>query len=276
MRSDLHLGEFEPQRLPATGFIAALQTSVRVWQAVMLRETRTRFGRTALGFLWALLEPALFIAMFLSIRVIIKVKFPAFGDNFALFMASGIIVVRYYTAIAGRSLAAISSNRALLTYPIVRIPDVIIARALLETVTMLLVTLIFWVMISLIEVHRVIHHPLTFAAGLAVTTFLAWGVGIFNAVLAALWQTWQRIYPLLSLPIMITSGIFYLPVTMPEDAKRILAWNPVLHCVEWIRTGIYLDYMPVLDQSYPILFGAIAMTIGLALEKLFRRVILRS
>jgi capsular polysaccharide transport system permease protein len=268
-------GGFGPWQSPEAGFVTALRTSARVWHALMLRETRARFGRNALGFLWALIEPAVFIVLFLAIRVVALERYPAFGENAILFFASGIIAYRYYAAIAGRTLTAITSNHALLTYPVVRPADVIIARALLETVTMLIVTLLFWGMLSLIEEQRIIHHPATFALGLAAMTFLAWGVGTFNAVFARLLPAWERIHPLLGLPLLIASGIFYLPVTMPENIKIVLFWNPILHCIEWIRIGIYLDYLPLLNRPYPIAFGAIALVLGLSLERMFRRIILR-
>ncbi len=279
MRSDLHpgsglQGEFSPRHQPATGFVAALQTSVRVWHALILRETRSRFGRNALGFLWALVEPVALIALFLVLRSIL-LKFAVFGESAILFMAIGLIVFRYYAAIAGRTLIAISSNQALMTYPVVRPPDVIIARVLLETITMLVVTLIFWFVLVLVEEGRIIYHPATFGVGVIVTTFLAWGVGTFNAVVSHLVPTWRQIYPMLQMPLFIGSGIFYLPVTMPEDIKRILVWNPILHCVEWVRMGIYLDYLPLLDHTYPIIFGAVALTLGLGMERLFRGIILR-
>ncbi|MDH3194850.1 MAG: ABC transporter permease [Hyphomicrobiales bacterium] len=280
MRSDQHPGDdfpgdLRPRQQPEISFAAALRTSVRVWQAIVLRETRSRFGRNALGFLWALIEPAIFICLFILVRILIREKFPAFGENPVLFFASGIILYRYYSAIAGRSLSAISANQALLTYPIVRPADVIIARAALETFTMLLVTVIFWIILTLIEEQRVIFHPVTFMIAMAATTFLAWGVGVFNAVFARLVPTWQRIYPLFGLPLLISSGIFYLPISMSEEIKNLLVWNPILHCVEWVRVGIYLDYVPLLDRPYPIIFGAIALTLGLGMENLFRREILR-
>ena len=49
-------------RPPPTIF-AALQTQVRVIQALIIRETRTRFGEARLGYGWALLEPVLHILM---------------------------------------------------------------------------------------------------------------------------------------------------------------------------------------------------------------------
>lgn len=240
----------------------------------MLRETRTRFGRSTFGFLWALLEPLIFIGIFIMVRTVVREAYPSFGESIVIYVASGVIVFRFYSAIAGRTLAAISSNLALMAYPVVHPPDLIVARALLETVTMVLVMVVFWGMLSLIEEHRVIYHPVTLLVAMGVTTFLAWGIGIFNAVLSRLVPTWQRIHSFLQLPLFIGSGIFYLPVTMPEEIKAILAWNPVLHCVEWVRTGIYLDYLPLLDRPYPIVFGAVALVLGLGMERLFRREIM--
>ena len=57
----------ERPRPPLPGFGERLRTQCRVIQALIVRETRTRFGDAKLGYGWALLEPILHITMLSAI-----------------------------------------------------------------------------------------------------------------------------------------------------------------------------------------------------------------
>ena len=84
--------------------------------ALILRETKTRFGQSKFGYLWALLEPAAFVLMFVIIRSAISTATP-FGESVVLFMVPGLIIMRVFTAVSGGMMAGISANKALLAYP---------------------------------------------------------------------------------------------------------------------------------------------------------------
>ena len=57
-------------------------TQLQVVHALLLRETKTRFGANQLGYLWALIEPSLVIAMF----AIVYGAFGALGGFLAMQM----------------------------------------------------------------------------------------------------------------------------------------------------------------------------------------------
>ena len=47
-------------------FFQALAVQGRVISALTLRETRSRYGNSKLGFFWALFEPAAHVAVFMA------------------------------------------------------------------------------------------------------------------------------------------------------------------------------------------------------------------
>ncbi|MDA1237308.1 MAG: ABC transporter permease, partial [Acidobacteria bacterium] len=100
---------------------------------------------------------------------------------------------------------------------------------------------------------------------------LGFGFGTLNAVVISLWDSWQHIEKILTRPLFFLSGIFYIPSTLPPKAIAIIKWNPVLHLVEWVRTGYYPNYeSTVLDKTYPIGIAMILILFGLAGERLYR------
>lgn len=251
-------------------FLQRLRSMGRVLVALMLRETKTRFGRSRFGYVWAIVEPIVYITFFLTIRTFIARGAGAFGESLMLFLMTGLITVRVFLAVSSFTSAAILSNRALLAYPPVKPIDVVVSRFLLESLTMLFVVVVFYSALAIVDERNVVPNHVAFAFGLSATFLLAAGVGMFNAVVSVLVPTWQRVWALLRLPLFILSGIFYLPSELPPQAQAVLWWNPVLHCVEWVRTGTYVTYDPLLDTYYPLSFGALFLVGGLTLERVYR------
>jgi len=97
----------------------AALTQARVVGALMLRETRIRYGRSKAGYLWALLEPAAYVTA-LSTMFHMSGARPPFGNSMALFFSLGILSFFTYRSIAAQLTGAFNANEALLNFPIVK------------------------------------------------------------------------------------------------------------------------------------------------------------
>ena len=76
---------------PPPGFLETLRTQLRVIHALIIRETRTRFGDAKLGYGWALLEPILHILMLSLVFAVMMRGRPPIGEEFFIFYYTGII-----------------------------------------------------------------------------------------------------------------------------------------------------------------------------------------
>ena len=244
----------------------------RVWMALVLRESKTRFGRNRFGFAWALVEPLVYVGGFFMIRSFLEQSIP-FGQDLALFLVTALLAFRMFLAIASRGLSAIVANLALIAYPPVKPLDVIVARVILETLTMYVIWAISLTLLSMMVEGRIIASHTRFFVAMASLTFLSLSVATFNGVVAVLWPTWERIWGIVRFPLLILSGIFFVPLSMPPAMQAVLAWNPILHAIEWLRTGIYMTYEPLLSIPYLLGFSTVALCIALVLERGYRYVI---
>lgn len=263
------MGKVLEPYVPADSFPERLALMSRVIVAIILRETKTRFGRNQLGIIWALIEPIVYVGAFAVIRSVTRDAIP-FGQDIALFLVSGLLTFRTFTALVSRSTSAIAANRALLAYPPVKPLDFIFARVILETIVMIFVWVVFLIILSMTADTQLIYHYDTFLIALCATFYLGLGIGVFNGTLSVVVPAWERIWSLLRLPLMLISALFFVPNLMPPWVQSIIYWNPVLHCVEWVRVGIYLTYDPMLSPFYVIGFSSIALCVGLALERGYR------
>ncbi|MDX8349442.1 ABC transporter permease [Cognatiyoonia sp. IB215446] len=250
-------------------FWPAFVETLRVTKAMVQREAITRYGSSRLGYLLAFVEPTLYFLAFILLRTFIRDKVP-FGESAVLFLISGFITVRVFIMVSRRIMFSITANRTLMVFPSVTPLTAMTARAAIETFTMSTILVVFYFFIIIGSESTRINDlvEITFAAlALFVLTI---GVGFLNAVIVSLFPSYRMIYSIMSLPLLITSGVFYVPALLPIELANIIAWNPVLHCVEWFRVAIYIDYVATLDKSYPVQLGLICGGIGIIFSRAFR------
>ena len=243
----------------------------RVLVSLVLRETRATFGTSVFGYLWAIITPLTSMAILVFIFSLIG-RQPPFGSSLALFFATGVLTLQFFNALSGKLMNVFAANRALLSYPIIKDVDTLLARALLMSATYILILSIIHASLIVFGFASPPARPEHVIAAFLATWLLGLGFGTLNAVIASLWETWKQIEKILTRPLFFVSGIFYVPSQLPSQARDILQWNPVLHLVEWFRHGFYPNYNSmILNTWYPIGVGAAMLLLGLAGERLFRR-----
>jgi capsular polysaccharide transport system permease protein len=225
--------------------------------ALVLREMSTQFGRSAGGYLWALLEPLGGITL-LSVAFGLALRAPPMGTSFVLFYATGIVPFTMFNTMSRAVSTAIASNRGLLTYPVVTLLDAVIAKFILNLLTQLAVAVLLFLGILLFYgLH--INLDLGAASGsLALAALLGLGIGTLNCVLFGFFPTWRNVWSVLTRPLLILSGVLFNYESMPPHFQHVLWWNPLVHVVALMRAGFYSTYQPHF-VDYPYVF-AIALS----------------
>jgi capsular polysaccharide transport system permease protein len=235
-------------------YAEAIRSQGRVILALMLREARTRYGRTKLGYLWAFIQPCVHIAFFWSLMTFFGGRANPLDDNNAMFLATGMLTFLGFRNVMKRTQGGYGSNEALLSFPIVKVVDVFLGRALLELVTWASVTLVIIAVLIAAGAGVYPHNSLAMVAALLALFFIAFGMGMTIGLLSEFIPALGNI---LSIPMRLlyfVSGVFFLPDALPPHVREILAWNPVLHGITLFREGYYWMYdSNILDMDY--LFG---------------------
>jgi len=255
-------------KLVTTSELLSLQTRVIV--SLVLRETRATFGTSSFGYLWAIITPTASVGLLVFLFSLIG-RQPPFGSSLALFFATGILTLQFFNELSGKLMTVFDANRALLTYPIIKDVDTLIARVLLISATYLVIMSIFYTALIALGLAKFPAQPDQVVLAFFATALLGFGFGTLNAVIISLWDTWAQIEKVLTRPLFFISGIFYVPSLLPPQAREVLQWNPVLHLVEWFRNGFYPNYdSMMLNVWYPIGLGALMLLLGLTGERVFR------
>jgi capsular polysaccharide transport system permease protein len=257
---------------PRRRWLDAAATQWRVVHALIIRETRTRFGGSVLGYGWALVEPILHIGMLSAAFAILMRGRPPIGTQFFVFYYTGLIPYHVFVHSSGSMTYAVTSNGPLLQLPLVKTFDVILARGLLELVTDVIVAAVILGGVLAIGAGHLPTDIAGVAAALGLVWLFACGCGFINAVLNAWSKSWDKIWNQIARILYFCSGIFYVPGMMPGWIRHILGWNPLLHGIDWFRSSFFVDYQPFwLDRTYLALAAGLTLVAGLALERGLRR-----
>lgn len=242
--------------------------------ALMLREMVTTYGRSPGGYIWAVLEPIAAISL-LSFVFSLAFHSPSLGWNFPLFYASAYLPFMLFLDVNNKLATAIRFSRPLLSYPAITMVDVLLARLILNALTHLMV---FVVVISgiviLFDVNASID-PLRVINALAMASILAFGAGTLNCYLFSAFPIYERIWQIVTRPLVIVSGLFFLLESVPQEYRDILWYNPLFHITGEMRNAIYATYdANYVSSLYVYSIGLILLCLGLLVLKKNYRVIL--
>jgi capsular polysaccharide transport system permease protein len=273
MASAPHPAPQEPATPPGQGVNRRFATG-RAVLALMLREMGTRYGRSPGGYVWALLEP-MGVILILSIGFSLVIRSPALGSSFILFFATGFLPFGLYQNISNNVARSINFSRALLFYPAVTWTDAVLARFLLNMLTDLLVMLILFAMILWITEARVLLDLGPIMASAALAAFLGLSVGVVNCALIGLFPIWMQVWSIITRPLFLISGIFYLFESVPQVAQDILWFNPLVHIIGLMRQGFYPTYAgDYISMTFVMTVSLVCLFMGVVLMGRYHRDIL--
>jgi capsular polysaccharide transport system permease protein len=248
----------------------ALSTQYNIYYALMLRDIRSRFFGHGLGYLIVLAWPLTHILVVVIIFTFTRRVAPV-GDNLTLFAAAGLVPYITFNYMTRFMMVSAMMNRPLLAFPIVKILDLVLARALLEILSTCCVTALLVVVLTLVGINCMPLEPQVAAFALGASIVFGLGSGVINTIISMAFRPWYVCSILFFVVMYASSGILFDVEGVPEIAQYLLSFNPLVHLVLWMRSAYYPGYgASILDKAYPIYWGVVMLFIGLICERMFR------
>lgn len=239
---------------------------LHVLRALMLRDMRTRFGGSHIGYAVVVLFPVVHIFLLVTIYVVRHIPSPM-SMSTTLFIATGAVPALMFQYISREVMKAVMMNRPLTYYPQVKLIDLLFARILVEIVTGFLALIIVFAILTAVGVDPWPVEPFTAVSAYSAAIILGIGVGTINVGIIAFFPGWLMGYMFFTIVLYLTSGVMFLPSLFPEQIYGILKYNPVVQIIEWVRiayepgAGFEIDYLYI----YLWAFGSLG--VGLMLER---------
>jgi len=249
---------------------SAFRRQRRVMFALMLRNMRTKFFGNGFGNVIAVAWPLSHIVI-LVIAFSVTGRAAPYGDSTALFVATGVLPFQTFSYVSRSTMLMVIRNRPLLAFPEVKILDMLFASALLEIMSACCVVIIFLILAWCSGIDAMPRDIIQASYALGAAMLLGLGCGILNGVIALAAPGWFVGYTLMIMILWPTAGIFFVPDALPAFARDILAYNPLLQVIEWMRSAYYEGYGDlVLDRTYVLSVAVAMLFLGLLLERAMR------
>lgn len=244
--------------------------AVRVVFALMLREIKTRFGESHLGFVWLFLEPLLFV-----VPVILFWRTTRGSMDHGLplveFLLTGYAPFVMWRHCVSRSVTAISANAGLLYHKTINPERIIVARCLLEIAGSFVSIGSIYIVFYMIGLVRMPHYMSYFLLGWLYMALVSWAFGAVFAALSQVADIMEKIITTFSYLFLAIGGSFYMVEWLPKSVQAYVVWIPTVQAFEMIRYG-YFGEVPHTHWSPLNMFvcALVLSVLGLQLLKVAR------
>ena len=227
---------------------------------------KSRFARSKLGGLWAVLHPLAMVLVYaLILSQIMTAKMPEVSTQYAypIYILSGIIGWTLFSEILNNSLNVFISNANLLkkmTFPKLALPLITVGTALVNFVLMFLMMFLVFGLLGHLPYHALLWLPLL----VVLTVALATGIGLFFGTINVFMRDVGQVMNIIMQFWFWLTPIVYMITIIPEKYHWLVMLNPM--------TGITLGYQNILlydkapDLSiliYPTLFAIVMLILSL-------------
>lgn len=223
------------------------------------REFQTKYRNSLLGALWTVLNPLAMIVVYTVIfSEVMHSRLPGSGSKFAysIFLCAGITTWGLFAEIVSRAQSVFIDNANLikkLYFPRLCLPIIIVCSALVNFAIIFGLFVVFLLLTGNFPGQAFLGAlPL-----LAVLVVFAIGLGITLGVMNVFFRDVGQFFGIFLTFWFWLTPIVYLPTTLPESIRAMLAWNPMYAVMTGFQ-GIFLE------QRWPQ-WGALGYVTALAL-----------
>lgn len=249
----------------------SLAVMSRVIFAVIIRESRTRYGSSNIGYTWALIDPLIELSVLVVAFSLIGRTSPI-AAPLSVFLITGIVPFFFWRMAVGRGASAVSANLGLLSYPQVMPADIVIGRTLLDATTTLVVFFLFIIgcyFIADIPMRLFFGDPAQMLLFAFAFFYFSIASAFFSSGLARVLPIWQNIWGYMSRPIWLLSGIFFTLESLPSGAREFMAYNPIAHMLEWFRSAAIPTFESgAYNPFFPLIVATVFLLIGLVIDRI--------
>ncbi|WP_016913343.1 ABC transporter permease [Vreelandella stevensii] len=247
------------------------QVTRSVWYAMFVREALSRTMGDRMGWFWMIFEPVAFVGIMVSIRSFIRGGRLVVNAEFIPWLIAGLMGFMLVREGMMRGMGAIDGNKALFAYRQVQPVDPVLVRNFLEGALRSLVFLIFIGGGLMLGLDMYPDNALRVMAAWLSLWSLGLGLGLVTSVAATLVPEIGKVIRMLSLPLMILSGVIIPLNSLPHWLLEYLMLNPIPHGLETLRLGFFEKYQVVHGTSmlYFWLFTLTLISMGLLMHLRF-------
>ena len=210
----------------------------RLLFSLIKRDVVGRYRGSAMGLLWAFLNPVLMLAVYSFVfSVVFKARWAGGSDSkteFALVLFAGLLVFNLFSECINRAPSLILGNANYVKkviFPLEILPIVALGSAAFHFLISVVVWLMFYFMFFGIPSLTILQFPLVILPLILITLGFSW----LLASLGVYMRDVAQIVGLMTTILMFLSPIFYPITALPEEYRGFMQISPITFVVEQAR-----------------------------------------
>ena len=204
------------------------------------RDLKVKYRRSALGYLWSLLNPLLMMCV---MTLVFSYMFRFDIPNYPIYLICGQTLWTFFSESTSMAMDSILASAPLIKK--VYVPKFIfpISRVLSSFVTMLfsLAAILIVMLATRAPFHWTI---LLFWAPLVFLFLFCCGMGMVLSALAVQFRDVKHLYGVVTLAWMYATPIFYPMSQLPELVQKLIKLNPMYHYINLFRNLVLYGNIP--------------------------------
>ncbi|WP_311066026.1 ABC transporter permease [Halomonas sp. DWK9] len=247
------------------------QVTRSVWYAMFVREALSRTMGDRMGWFWMVFEPVAFVGIMIGIRSFIRGDRLVVNAEFIPWLIAGLLGFALVREGMLRGMGAVEANKSLFAYRQVQPVDPVLVRNFLEGALRSFVFLIFIGGGLLLGLDMYPDNVIRVLAAWLSLWSLGLGLGLITSVAATLVPEIGKVVRMLSMPLLLLSGVIMPLNSLPHWLLEYLMLNPIPHGLETLRLGFFENYKVVHGTSmlYFWLFTLTLISVGLVMHLRF-------
>ncbi len=233
------------------------------------RDLKLRYRQTAIGALWAVLQPLALMVVF-SLVLGFLVRMPTDGLPYPLFVFAGLAIWQFFNKSLVQASTSLKDHEGLIAkvyFPRLILPLALIVGGLVDLALTLLVVVFMAALYGFYPSWPIVLLPLFVALG--VLAALAFGVWL--ATLDTVYRDVRQALPVVLQLWMFMAPIVYPTSLLPQSWQAIYALNPMVGIVEGVRWSLTAD-APAPDWRMLVISSAVLVLVLASGVRHFRRV----
>ncbi|WP_422101632.1 ABC transporter permease [Vreelandella sp.] len=243
------------------GARSSWQVTRSVWYAMFMREAISRTMSDRMGWFWMIFEPFALVAIMVGVRSFVSGDRLIVNAEFIPWMIAG--MMGFFLVREGmlRGMGAIEGNSALFAYRQVQPVDPVLVRNFLEGMIRTFVFLIFIIGGLMLGLSMYPDNAIRAVGAWLSLWSLGIGLGLVTSVAGTLVPEVSRVIRMLSLPLLIVSGVIFPLNQLPHWLLGYLMYNPIPHALETLRLGFFENYQ-VIHGTSMLYFWLVTLTLN--------------
>jgi ABC-2 type transport system permease protein len=229
-----------------------------IW-ALVVRDLRVRYKRSALGLVWTMLQPLLTMTVMV---VVFSTVFRFNLPNYPVYCLAGILFWNFFSQSIVASMVSLRANAGIL-HKVPLPKEVFPIATVVSGIVNLVLALVPLGLILLVTGHPLHPSLLFLPVAILLAAVFTLGMGLLLSPLAVFFTDVVEMVGVTLSLLMYLTPIFYPMAIVPERFRFVVRFNPVRSILEVFRDPIYFGKIPPLTHlAVAFAFATAALAVG--------------